>query len=108
MRAVRVLVDFVRKHPQILEDFQVDFVAAPRIYKPKPQKRKPKLHDVLRRMLPEDEARAARLVRRLESFRAFDFEAAFSKKWTEKKFTARSHAEMMLLDHFWRNNLSFF
>ena len=108
VRAVRVLVYFVREHPQVLENFQVGFIAAPKICKPSLQTRKPKLLDVLWRILPEDKARAARLFRRLESFPAFNFEAAFSRKWRQKKFTARSHAELMLLDHFWRNNLAFF
>ena len=108
VRAVRVLVYFVRKHPQVLENFEVDFVAAPKMYKPKLQKRKPKIRNVLGRMLPEDKVRAARLSRRLESFRVVKFEAKFSERWTEKKLTARSHAELMLLDHFCRKNLTFF
>lgn len=108
VRALRVLVYFVRAHPQVLENFQVGFIAAPKICKPSLQTRKPKLLDVLRRMLPEDEDRATRLFRQLQRFRAFDFEAALSRKWRQKKFTARSHAELMLLDHFWHNGLAFF
>lgn len=108
VRAVRVLVYFVRDHPQVLENFQVDFVPAPRACKPSLSKHKPKLHNVLKRMLPKDKVRAAKLSRRLEDFRTFNFKAAFSTKWTEKKLTARSHAELILLDHFSRNSLAFF
>jgi len=108
VRAVRVLVDFVRKHPEVVKNFQVDFVAAPKVCKASLQKHKPTLRDVLRRMLPEDKVRADSLSRRLESFQVFNFEAAFRKKRTEKRFTARSHAELMLLDHFWHNDMSFF
>lgn len=110
VRSILVLVHFVRKHPQVLENFTVHFLPAPGVLQNIKSKHGPKLKDVLREILPEEKARAEKLYERLKNFRAFDFETAFTRKCRSKhsRYAARSHSELILFDHFRRNELLFF
>jgi hypothetical protein len=110
VRSILVLIYFVRKHPEVLENFTVGFLSSPRVLKHMQSNHKLELLDVLRGILPNDAPRAQRLYQRLKDFRAFDFEAKFTKKCRSKssRYAARSHSEMILLEFSQHKSFHFF
>ena len=92
----------------MFENFQVGFIDAFRHIKPPAADHKTHLYGVLDRMLPKDKARAAQAFERLKSFRGFDFDTAFTETYESKTFSPRSHAELLVLEHFWAQRLSFY
>lgn len=66
------------------------------------------LEGAIRRMLPKQESvRLKHTQEVLRRSRVFDFQTAFLEKYTSKNFAPRPHAEVVLLEHFYLNNLAF-
>lgn len=110
VRAINVVFCFVRDHPKVLENFRVSFVEAPGVTKPLAADHKTNLHSVLERMLPNDAHRAEQVLKLMRNATAagFDLDKAFTRDYDSKTFSTRSHAELLLLQHFLMEKLAFF
>lgn len=109
-RAVKVVVYFVRHQPDAVRNLQVAaLITAPPV-SPPPADARTNLEGVIKRMLPKDIGRAETMMRRLRDATApvFDLDEEFLSKYTRKTFRPRSHAEVMLHEHFSTNALSFY
>jgi hypothetical protein len=103
-------VRFAREQPQLLDNFQVDFVDAPDLEDAPLEDHKTNLHAVFGRILPkkDDSQQALEKLRKSMLLSGLDVDQEFKEEYRVKSFRPRMHAEMLLLEHFWTNELRFF
>jgi hypothetical protein len=108
-KASKIIVHVAKRHPDLVENFRVDCLVTPAPINPPVADHLTNLEGAIRRMLPKHESvRLEHTQEVLRSSRVLDFETAFLDKYTSKNFAPRPHAEVLLLEHFYLNNLRFF
>jgi OTT_1508-like deaminase len=114
-KAVKVLVCYVREQPSVLENFRIGFIEAPsrtkRLMTPPPEDNKTHLKAVIEGMLPNDKGRAEQVMKLLKDSIGpdrLDIDKEFAERYNNKNFTPRCHTEVLLLEHFWTEKISFF
>ena len=109
-RAVKVVVHFVRNQPQVIRGFRVRPIASPAPIAPPPADRRTNLEAVFKAMFPKKPDRAEIILTWLRHTTAagFDIDQRFADHYASKTFRPRNHSEVLLLDHFVRQELKFF
>ena len=116
VRAIKVLICYVKEHPQDIKNFQTGFVKHPEdlesLVRPDADQ-KTHLRGVLERMLPKDKDRAEKAFKILQDHPKpirEKIDLVFKDLYGDgdKSFTPRCHAELMILEYFWVKKLPFF
>jgi hypothetical protein len=107
--AVRILVSAARRLPRLFLDPEIEVVHYERISILPPELRnKTTLKEIAHRMISNDEPLLLEIQRRLQVLdQAMDIERIVRVEYDKKNFKPRVHAELMLLEHFYRNRLDF-
>jgi hypothetical protein len=119
-RAVKVVVHFVRDEPQVTKGFQVRPIPSPLPIAAPPEDRRTKLEVVFRDLFPREPARAEAILAWVRQYTAwqypawksmkylYDIDEEFALEYESKTFRPRTHAEVLLLDYFSKQELDFF
>ena len=109
-RAVKVVVHFVREQPQVTNGFQVCSKDSPWPIAPPPRDQRTNLESVFKSMFPRRTDQAEAILGRLRHTTrpGFDIDQKFVFEYDSKSFRARTHAEVLLLDFFLKQELEFY
>ena len=107
-KASKRIVEFCQKQPLLLKGFHVKSCPkAPAIMSPGVEV-STKIQDVLGRMLPNYESdRLAQTLQRGQADEAVSISERYASKSSPAKFRPQVHAEVVLLEHFYQNNLRY-
>jgi hypothetical protein len=107
-RASKILVRVANSSPILVSSFRIGFVVSPPPIAPPAIDPKTSLDSALKRMLPANESDLLKQVREiLRDIRVFDVATSFLDAYTADNFRPRIHAELLLLEHFYHNDLDF-
>jgi hypothetical protein len=109
VRAVRILISAARRLPMLFVDPEIEVVHYERISILPPELRnKTTLQEIAHRMIGNDEPLLLEIQTHLQALnQKFDIERIVRVEYDKKNFKPRVHAELMLLEHFYRNSLDF-
>jgi hypothetical protein len=105
VKAVRILIAAARRLPMLFLDPEIEVVYYERTSVVPPELRnKTTLNGIANRMIGHDEALLLEIQARLQALdREFKIESIVRAEYAKKNFKPRVHAELQLLDHFYRN-----
>lgn len=109
LRAAKVLVATRSRIPGLFDDFTVQKLAAPKAEtSPPPINHRTTIEEILKRMLPANSSKLADYGEDLAAMdRNFDLRGRVTEMYKDKEFRPRVHAELNLLEHFYREQLEF-
>ena len=109
VKAVKILVSAARRLPMLFLGFEIEVVHYERISILPPELRnKTTLQEIAHRMIGNDEALLLDIQTRLQKLnQTLHIERIVRVEYDKKNFKPRVHAELMLLEHFYRKDLDF-
>jgi len=108
VKTVRVLISAALKFPDLFLGPEIEVVQCqPISILPPELRKKTTLGQIAHRMISNNEPLLLEIQRRLQELdQALDIERIVRKEYAEKNFKPRVHAELILLEHFYRNRAS--
>jgi hypothetical protein len=109
VKAVKILISAACRLPMLFQGPEIVVVHYERISILPPELRnKTTLQEIANRMIGNDKPLLLEIQRRLQVLdRAFDIERYVRIEYDKKNFKPRVHAELILLEHFYRNHFDF-
>jgi hypothetical protein len=109
VRAVRIFISAARRLPMLFQGPEIEVVHYERIsILPPGLRNKTTLQEIANRMISNDKPLLLEIQTRLQALdRTSDIERYVRIEFDKKNFKPRVHAELMLLEHFYRNRLDF-
>jgi hypothetical protein len=105
-RASKVLLCAAELFPNLLHDFHVEYLVSPAPIAAPSADDKTNLDSALGRMIPKAKNQLLHDVREaVKTFTVMDISADFIAQYTDETFKPRIHAELLLLEHFYHQNL---
>jgi OTT_1508-like deaminase len=109
VRNVRILISAALRLPVLFVDPEIEVVHHERISILPPElRKKTTLREIANRMIGNDNSLLLEIQKRLQELdQTFDIEHFVRAEYEKKNFKPRVHAELTLLEHFYRNGLDF-